>query len=386
MLPINTQKSTIFTYISSTLTIEGGFLMKILLMGLGTIGEPLARLFLDMRLELGIEEVIVHKNTPNIQHRATLERICKMGARLAVYPDRLDEFKELMGPRGILPHYTYLEALDIADVVIHCTEAGIANKLKEDYYSCYHKKNKKLFIAQGSEDEFGQPYAYDINDDALKRWCNFIQIASCNTHQVLSTLKTLTLKNNKSNIEKARFYIGRRSNDISQIKSIIGVEVGIPNDEKYGSHQSRDAIKVLDTIGLGGIDIHTIADKFSNPFMHVVGFNITTNEKMTVEKIENLFRNNPMTAVTYRRSNNEVFNEGRSWGHYGRIFNQTIVCLPSLQVISEGHEIIGRCFTPQDGNVILSNVAATLWFKYPDEYLDIMQQYFHGRKFLFDEI
>ena len=31
-------------------------------------------------------------------------------------------------------------------------------------------------------------------------------------------------------------------------------------------------------------------------------------------------------------------------------------------------EIVGTCFTPQDGNSLLSSIAATLWFMYPDSY------------------
>ena len=31
-------------------------------------------------------------------------------------------------------------------------------------------------------------------------------------------------------------------------------------------------------------------------------------------------------------------------------------------------EIVGTCFTPQDGNSLLSSIAASLWFMYPDSY------------------
>jgi glyceraldehyde-3-phosphate dehydrogenase (NAD(P)) len=42
-------------------------------------------------------------------------------------------------------------------------------------------------------------------------------------------------------------------------------------------------------------------------------------------------------------------------------------------------EIIGTCFTPQDGNSLLSSLAATLWFLYPDSYeqkLEPVRPYF----------
>lgn len=359
--------------------------MKILIIGLGTIGEPLARIFLDQSRKIGAQEIIVHKNTPDIKHRGALQRICEQGAKLAVYEDRMDEFKKLLRPLGLKPDYTFLEALAKADVVINCTQADIGNKMKLEYYKSLAGSNK-LFIAQGSEKGFGKPYAHGINDQTLKPGRDrFIQVVSCNTHQILSILYTLTLISPHKKIEKARFWIGRRASDLSQAKSIIGVEVGV-YDGRYGSHQVEDAAEVLTSLGLKNIDLHASVDKLNNPFMHTIYFNITTSVPTALRQVKKQFYENPLSAVTYRQSNNEIFNEGRSWGYCGRILNQTVVCLPSLQVISGGREIIGRCFTPQDGNVILSSVAAALWFADPVRYLKMMQEIFYRPPYLFKEI
>lgn len=43
---------------------------------------------------------------------------------------------------------------------------------------------------------------------------------------------------------------------------------------------------------------------------------------------------------------------------FGRIPNWTVVVLPSLHV-RNGNEVLGFCFTPQDGNTLLSSIAAT---------------------------
>lgn len=361
--------------------------MKILIIGLGTIGEPLARIFLDQSHRIGAQEIIVHKNTPDIKHRGALRRICEQGAKLAVYEDHMDEFKKLLRPSGIKPDYTFLEALAKADVVINCTEAGVGNKMKFEYYKSLAEAGvKKLFIAQGSEKGFGKPFAHGINDQMLKPGRDqFIQVVSCNTHQILSILYTLALISPHKKFEKARFWLGRRASDLSQAKSTIGVEVGA-SDGHYGSHQGKDAAGVLTSLGLKNIDLHTSADKLNNPFMHTIYFNITTSVPTALRQIKKQFYENPLTAVTYRQSNNEIFNEGRSWGYCGRILNQTVVCLPSLQVISGGREIIGRCFTPQDGNVILSSVAAALWFTDPALYLKMMREIFYQPPYLFKEI
>ena len=42
-----------------------------------------------------------------------------------------------------------------------------------------------------------------------------------------------------------------------------------------------------------------------------------------------------------------------------------MVSLPTLTV-RHGREVYGFCFTPQDGNSLLSSVAAALWLIDPD--------------------
>lgn len=361
--------------------------MKLFIVGLGTIGEPLARLFLKVQERLGIEEIIIHKNTPELRYRGMLQRFNQFGAKLAVFEDKKREFEKLLSPAGFGPSYTFEEALDRTDIVIDCTKDKIGRMLKDKYYKNW-AISKLGFIAQGSEKGFGKPYAFCINDAALIPGMDkFVQVVSCNTHQILCLLKTLAFDyGGAGNLVKARFYLGRRASDISQTESTVGIEVGSPSHALYGSHQGEDAARVFETIGLIDLDIHTAADKLNNPFMHVVHFDVALRDKVTTEEVEQRFRRNPLTAVTYWQTNNEVFAEGRDWGHFGRILNQTVVCLPSLQVIGNGHEVCGSLFTPQDGNALLSSVAAALWLMDPASYKEKVKTHFYQLPFLFDEV
>jgi glyceraldehyde-3-phosphate dehydrogenase (NAD(P)) len=45
--------------------------------------------------------------------------------------------------------------------------------------------------------------------------------------------------------------------------------------------------------------------------------------------------------------------------------------------------VLGFSFTPQDGNSLLSSVAAAEWFLYPDEYDERLEPI---EKFIFQEI
>lgn len=361
--------------------------MKLFVVGLGTIGEPLARLFLRVMSELGIDEIIVHKNNPEIQYRGMLKRLHHFGAKLAVYPERETEFIKLLAPAGFGPDYIFEDALGRADIVIDCTAEKVGRMLKEKYYQRYAPKLLGI-IGQGSEKGFGKRYAWDINDAALVVGVDkFLQVVSCNTHQLVRLIKTMAFDyGGARNFKSGRFYIGRRAGDVSQDESTIGVEVSPPTHDIYGTHQGEDAVGVFETLGIRNLDIHTSADKLNNPFMHVIDFDIVLRERVTAEEVERRFRSNPLVAVTYRLTNNQTFAAGRDWGHFGRILNQTVVCLPSLQVISGGREIRGRCFTPQDGNAILSSVAAVQWFTDPETYQQKVRENFYKLPFLFDEV
>jgi glyceraldehyde-3-phosphate dehydrogenase (NAD(P)) len=46
--------------------------------------------------------------------------------------------------------------------------------------------------------------------------------------------------------------------------------------------------------------------------------------------------------------------------------------------VRDGRTVVGFCFTPQDGNALLSSVAATLWYLYPEGFedrIDALQRY-----------
>lgn len=360
----------------------------------GTIGKPFTKLCLRVKEALGFELVIFHKNRPELKRRAMLKRFRNnYGGKLAVYAEKMEEFKTLLSPLEIQPDYTFDEALEIIDAVVDCSDKGIARQLKEKYYR--HLKNKLGFIAQGSETGFGKPYAFGINDCALNPGKDkFIQVVSCNTHQILSVLKTLAFDPHNTgewdfgNLIRARFGLARRDSDISQEDGKVGVVIGKPVHPFYGSHQAEDAIRVLQTINpnivLNLDDIHATANTFNNPFMHVVDFEIKLMERIDEKEVEERFRQNPLTDVTYEDVSNMLFATGRDEGHFGRFLSQTVVCLPSIQIIDR--TIFGCCFTPQDGNPLLSSMAALLWLKDPSTYQQKIKENFFKLPFIFGEV
>jgi len=94
--------------------------------------------------------------------------------------------------------------------------------------------------------------------------------------------------------------------------------------------------------------------------MHSIWFNLDCSRDITLDEVKERLRGNPLVAVTDKRYANLIFSFGRDHGYYGRILSQTVVVLPTVAVRRK-REVYGFCFTPQDGNSLLSSIAAALW-------------------------
>ena len=328
------------------------------IVGTGTIGEPLIGLFTDFRDRMGIDEVTFHKRTPLASDRAKLNHLIQRGARLAVDDDVRAEFQKI----GHEVSYEAREALERATVVIDCTPAG--NENKEKYYEGL--SGPKGFLAQGSEFGFGKPYARGINEEVLVPGEDrFVQIVSCNTHNISTLIKTICHDGKSSYcLTKGTFVCMRRANDISQVDSYIPApNVGKHDDPEFGTHHARDAYHVFQTMDKD-LNLFSSAVKLNTQYMHSIWFNLELDRDMTVEEVKKRLRDNPMVSVTDKRYANLIFSFGRDHGYYGRILSQTVAVLPTLAVRRK-REVYGFCFTPQDGNSLLSSVAGALWMIEP---------------------
>ncbi len=344
--------------------------------GTGTIGEPLIGLLDDHREAFGIDEITFHKRTPLIEERAKINDLMRRGASLAVDQDRWGDFEEL----GHAPKFEAREAVNRASVVIDCTPAG--NENKEKYYT--EAEGPLGFLAQGSEFGFGKPYARGINDGALERGDDrFLQIVSCNTHNISSLVKTLAMdEDGTSHLVSGRFLCMRRANDISQDGSFLpSPTAGIHEDAKFGTHHARDSHELFSTLGYD-VPVWSSAIKIPTQYMHSIWFSLTLDRDITIEEATERLQANTRVALTYKRSANTIFSFGRDHGFYGRILSQTVVPIETV-VIRNRNEIIGFCFTPQDGNALLSSVTATLWYLHPDGFEERIDAI---RPFLFQEV
>lgn len=337
--------------------------------GTGTIGEPLVGLFTGFKDKWGIDEVTFHKRTPSADDRAMVQTLIDRGARLVADEEARDDFARL----GLRVSYITEEALNRATVVVDCTPAGNDNKV-----NLYQRiKGPKGYLAQGSEFGFGKPYARGINDSVQSPDERFVQVVSCNTHNISVLLKTIGEQNGKLSVDKGRFVCMRRANDVSDAKDFISApQAGKHDDPDFGTHHARDAYHLFSTLG-EKLDLFSSAIKINTQYMHTLWFDLELKHETTLEEVKSLLRSNPRVAVTNKRSVGQIFSFGRDHGYYGRILSQTVVPITTLTV-PHPNRVVGFCYTPQDGNSLLSSVAATLRYLDAtklDENLEVLRPY-----------
>ena len=350
---------------------------SVMIVGTGTIGEPLTGLLSIQSSSLGIDNVLFYKHTPRRTDLPLVLGLLRKGATLCTNKENFPKFREM----GVEPTYTFEEGLDHAAVVCDCspTDAGLANK--EKFYNDRKDKNK-AFLAQGSEFGFGPIYAAGINDNIIKK-NKFLQVASCNTHNISNVLKNLAFNPKERNannlgpsyLKEANFVAIRRASDISQTEDFIpSPEVGTHKDKVYGTHHAHDAFHLFRTLNYTEQDLNLFSSsiKLNTQFMHTLYFDIRLKEeKLTKDEVIQRFIDDQYTAITYKRQANQVFSFGREHGHFGRILDQSVVVLPTLLVQNErpgekGSRIVGYCFTPQDGNSLLSSATAITHYLHDD--------------------
>jgi len=346
--------------------------------GTGTIGEPLIGLLCSFKDQAGFSEVTFHKRSPIPRDVPKIKALIARGAKLTVDEDKVGAFEAL----GLKPVMLHDEALGKADVVVDCTPSGVGISNKNEFYENYLASTKG-FIAQGSEFGFGKMYARGINDAALEVGKDrFIEVVSCNTHNLCALINTVALVDGDDNLEEGRFLCIRRANDISQVKGFVpSPDVGKHGDPVFGTHHARDAYHLFRTKGLE-LNLWSSALKANTQYMHCIYFTLKLKRAVSRDEVLARFRADSRIALTQKQAACEVFSFGRDHGYFGRILNQTVIVEPCLEV-RKGHEVIGFCFTPQDGNSLLSSFSAAAWFLDPTTYIERTECL---RQFFFSEV
>ena len=119
------------------------------------------------------------------------------------------------------------------------------------------------------------------------------------------------------------------------------------------------------------LNLFSSAIKLPTQYMHTLWFTLNFNDQIQFEDIIENLRGNQFLMSTEKMSSNKVFSFGRDHGYHGRLLSHGIVAEQSLHV--KDNVLTGYCFTPQDGNALLSSVAATIQYYYKNDWQKKME-------------
>jgi glyceraldehyde-3-phosphate dehydrogenase type II len=335
---------------------------NVLVIGTGTIGEPLIGLLADHKESLGLDNVIFFKRTPLSDEKGKVESLIRKGAKIVSTVDTLSEFHQLGFNEASDVEQAYAES----DVIIDCTPSG--NDNWDNVYSSLDQN--KRFMAQGSEHGFGSFFAWGINNEILQEDSNKFLIASCNTHNIASIVKTFALDQERELVE-GKFVCLRRANDISQDDSFSpSPTITKHSNQEFGTHHARDVYELFAQEGKK-LNLFSSAIKLPTQYMHTLWFSLTFKDAIQHEAIMENLDNSEFLMSTEKMSSNKVFSFGRDHGYHGRLLSHGVVAEQSLHV--KENTFTGYCFTPQDGNALLSSVAGTVQHYYKEDWPEKMK-------------
>ena len=335
---------------------------NVMVIGTGTIGEPLIGLLAEHKDALGLDDVIFFIRTPLSDEKGKVEALLRKGSKIVSSSDTLSDFKQL----GFSEIENVENAYEDADVIIDCTPNG--NDNWDSIYSSLDQS--KRFMAQGSEHGFGPFFAWGINNKILNEDSNRYLIASCNTHNIASIIKSFALDANRD-LEEGKFVCLRRANDVSQNDSFSpSPTITKHGNQEFGTHHARDVHELFAQEGKK-LNLFSSAIKLPTQYMHTLWFSLNFKDLLKYEDIVENLHNSEFLMATEKMSSNKVFSFGRDHGYHGRLLSHGVVAEKSLHV--KGDTLTGYCFTPQDGNALLSSVAATVQYYYEDDWKNKME-------------
>ncbi len=322
--------------------------MNILVNGIGNIGTTLLNLLTDYKELLGIKNLYAKKRTLATWNTVDLKALEQRGIIICAHREAQQPFAQIFPSFAI-----YEDIKDTIDYIFETSANKVGNANKPHYAML---TNLKGVSAQGSEKGFGIPFMSGINEDKI-RGEKFVHVVSCNTHASLSVLSTFS-GNRLENLEEADFVVVRRSEDLENHQRLVGASVVARHlDPIIGTHHAIDALDLLKTIGL--TPTITSSDVTTpSQLLHTFRFNLKLKQAMTPAQVETLLQQQPTVTVTDKFDSNKVFEFGRKYSRYGRLYPQIIVVKNNL--IVQGNKIAGWAFIPQEGNTILSTLHAYL--------------------------
>ena len=314
--------------------------MNVLVNGIGNIGTTVLSLLCDYRNLLGIDKIYGLKNgLINPWNQPEITFLEKKGV---LFCSRKNA--DLISVNQIIGSIQY---------IFDCNTNTIGNQNKEWYSNL---PNLKGCSAQGSEKGFGTSYMAGINDEKIKQQ-KYVHIVSCNTHSIANIIDCLT-NSNSDNLIDGDFVVVRRSEDIGQHERLVTANVVSRHmNEQFGTHHATD---VNDLYATKNIHLNIQSSDVTTPsqLLHTVRFNLKLKTSINTKELNSYIVKNKFLSSTGKYDSNLIFELGRRYSPYGRIYSQAIINSNNLLLDEQSNSIKGWAFIPQEGSTILSTLKA----------------------------
>jgi glyceraldehyde-3-phosphate dehydrogenase (NAD(P)) len=290
----------------------------------------------DFKHDLNIDEVLVFKNLLQPWKSVDLDILIAKGITVITSDQQ-----------------AYSETIQTVDYIFETTANTIGLKNRNLYIDC---KSLIGVCAQGSEKGFGIPFMSGLNDDLVLNQ-KFVQIVSCNTHGAASLLQTICGDGLKD-LSFSDFVVVRRSEDLGNHERLVSANVVARHlSDDTGTHH---AIDVKDMYNSMDINCNITSSDITTPsqLMHSTRFTIQTKSKLDFNTFNQLIAKNNFISISTKFDSNLIFELGRRYGKYGRIYNHVIVLTNNL--LFTDNSVKGWAFVPQEGNSIISTIHAFL--------------------------
>jgi glyceraldehyde-3-phosphate dehydrogenase (NAD(P)) len=316
--------------------------MKVLVNGIGNIGKTVLGILCDYKELLGIDEIYALKNSEiTVWNQEELNILAEKGVQICSKSSKA--FKSIN------------EVINTIDYIFDCNANTFGLKNKTWYNSL---PNLKGCSAQGSEKGFGTSFMSGVNDHQIIK-SKFVHVVSCNTHAIASLITTIANKD-LSNLMEGDFVIVRRSEDIGNHQRLVsGNVLSRHQDREIGTHH---AIDVKDLFRTKNQELHIQSSDITTPsqLMHAVRFNISLHNRLDPSQLKQNIKKNPNVSVSQKFDSNIIFELGRRYSPYGRLFSHAIINDNNILLDEKDRKIKGWAFIPQEGNTILSTIHAFL--------------------------
>jgi glyceraldehyde-3-phosphate dehydrogenase (NAD(P)) len=311
--------------------------VKVAINGYGTIGKRVADAVSKQR---DMRVVGVTKTKPDFEAKMAIKKGYKLYCAI---PDNVKLFEEA----GLEIEGTIEDLLNDADIVIDCSPNKVGAQNKELYY----EKAGIKAIFQGGE----KAHVAEVSFNALANYekamgKRYVRVVSCNT---TGLVRTLYLLDTNFGIKKVRAVMIRRVVDPKEDKK--GLVNGImPDPVKLPSHHGPDVQTVLPHI-----DITTVAFKVPTTLMHVHSLNIELKDKADVDKVIEVFENEPRILLV---SKDEGFTSTAKVIEFARELRlrydlfETVVWKDSISIV--GNELYMTQAVHQEAIVVPENIDA----------------------------